>query len=40
MKKLNPDLETIGRVLQQEWRLTDAQLVDVLATFFHETARA
>jgi hypothetical protein len=39
MKKHKPDLETIGRVLKQEWQLSDAQLADVLTTFFFQGAR-
>jgi hypothetical protein len=38
--KNQPDVETIGRVLKLEWKLTDTQVDDVIKTFFWQGAHA
>lgn len=40
MKRNQPDLLTIGRVLQLEWKLTDAERDEALQTFFPSRGRA
>lgn len=39
MKRKQPDLLTIGRVLQLEWKLTDAQRDEALQAFFPARGR-
>lgn len=34
MKRKQPDLQTIGRVLQVEWKLTDTEREETLKAFF------